>query len=119
MLLASSMMRIYQCCDDSLASMSTTKIRRKVIAYGLVQGVFFRDTCRREARRRNVSGWVRNRSDGAVEAVVEGSVDDVEAMIAWMHDGPPSARVDHVEVFEENVEGIAGFDVRHFGFGRP
>ena len=66
-------------------------IRRRVVAQGRVQGVFFRDTCRREARGRRVSGWVTNREDGAVEAVFEGEAVRGEALIDWARRGPPQA----------------------------
>jgi acylphosphatase len=77
-----------------------------------VQGVFFRDSARERARAHGVSGWVRNRSDGAVEAVVEGDPDAVERVVRFFHTGPPSARVEHVEVADEQPEGLSGFDVR-------
>ncbi len=87
-------------------------IRRRVVVHGTVQGVFFRDTCRREASRHGVNGWVRNRPDGAVEAVFEGTVDGVGSMISWTRQGPPSAQVERVETAEEPFEGLAGFGVR-------
>ena len=87
-------------------------IRRRVVVRGRVQGVFFRDTCRREARRRGVSGWVSNRDDGAVEAVFEGSEDAVQEMVTWAESGPRSAVVVGTEVHEESPEGITGFEVR-------
>lgn len=68
-------------------------IRRRVVAHGRVQGVFFRDSCRREASARRVSGWVTNREDGAVEAVFEGEPTAVQALIEWTSQGPPRARV--------------------------
>jgi acylphosphatase len=84
-----------------------------VVVTGRVQGVFFRDSLQREAARRRVSGWVRNRNDGAVEAVFEGDDGDVDAMVAWCRTGPPRARVDHIDVAEEAPEGLRGsFRVR-------
>ena len=74
--------------------------------------MFFRDSCQREAARRRVSGWVRNRNDGAVEAVFEGDDDAVDAMVAWCRQGPPRARVDRVEVIDEAAEGLRGFRVK-------
>jgi acylphosphatase len=82
-----------------------------VLVDGRVQGVFFRDTCRREAEARGLSGWVRNRSDGRVEALFEGPVVAVEAMVAWCRQGPPSARVDALEVDEEPLRGHSGFRI--------
>jgi acylphosphatase len=87
-------------------------VRRRVLVHGYVQGVFFRDTTRREASRRGVAGWVRNRPDGAVEAVFEGSPDAVAAMVGFCESGPRGADVDRVEAIEEEPEGLSGFDVR-------
>jgi acylphosphatase len=87
-------------------------IRRRVVARGNVQGVFFRDSTRKEARSAGVAGWVSNRSDGAVEAVFEGDDDAVERMVAYVRGGPGHADVDDVEVTEEEPEGLDGFEVR-------
>lgn len=86
--------------------------RRNVVARGRVQGVFFRDSTRREARRRGVAGWAANRSDGAVEAVFEGPEDAVEAMVEFVRRGPGHAEVSDVEVRSEEPEGLDGFSVR-------
>ena len=86
-------------------------IRRRVVIRGRVQGVFFRDTTRRTAVSRGVSGWVRNRADGAVEAVFEGEPDSVEAMVAFAREGPARAEVGELEVVEEEPEGLEGFTV--------
>ncbi|WP_205326396.1 acylphosphatase [Glycomyces sp. YM15] len=87
-------------------------LRRRVVVEGRVQGVFFRAECRREAQSLGLAGWVRNRADGTVEAVFEGTAAQVEAMIAWAGHGPPTAVVAHVGVFAEEPEGLAGFEVR-------
>ena len=87
-------------------------VRRRVVVSGQVQGVFFRDTCRREAARHGVAGWVRNCPDGTVEAVFEGPLDGVAAMVAWARRGPAHAVVDDVQTFEETPEGRTGFAVR-------
>jgi len=87
-------------------------IRRRVIVHGLVQGVFFRDSMRRLAQRHGVNGWVANRSDGAVEAVFEGEADAVERLVTFSREGPRGARVDSVEMAEEEPEGLRGFAVR-------
>ncbi len=79
---------------------------------GRVQGVFFRDTCRRKARSAGVSGWVRNRPDGRVEAVFEGPPGAVEALVAWCREGPPQAVVEGVEIFEADLSGAEGFRLR-------
>jgi len=86
-------------------------IRRRVVVTGRVQGVFFRDSTRREARRRGVAGWVSNRPDGSVEAVFEGQPDAVEAVVAWTRQGPAGARVDGHIVAVEEPEGEVGFRV--------
>ena len=68
--------------------------------HGRVQGVWFRESMRLEAERLNVTGWVRNTPDGAVEAVIQGPAGAVDAMIEWARSGPPLARVDRVEIGE-------------------
>ena len=83
-----------------------------MVVHGHVQGVFFRDTVRREAEPRGVAGWVRNRRDGTVEAVFEGPQDGLEAMIELCRRGPRGARVESVAVEEEPAEGLSGFEVR-------
>jgi len=87
-------------------------IRRRVVARGRVQGVFYRDSCRRLAERRGVAGWVRNRPDGAVEAVFEGPEADVDAMVDWARQGPRKAVVDELAVMSEKPVGESGFEVR-------
>jgi acylphosphatase len=77
-----------------------------------VQGVFFRDSTQREARSAGVSGWVTNRSDGAVEAVFEGDEDAVERMVQFVRGGPGHADVEDIEVHDEEPEGLEGFSVR-------
>jgi acylphosphatase len=67
---------------------------------GGVQGVGFRYSFAEEAERLGVTGWVRNRRDGSVEAVVDGAQDAIDAMVAWARRGPPSARVTDVQVSE-------------------
>ena len=87
-------------------------VRRRVVVHGRVQGVFFRDSCERMARSAGVSGWVRNRSDGAVEAAFEGDADAVDRMVAWTRQGPRRAYVERAEVLEEEPLGESGFRVR-------
>ncbi|WP_345702088.1 acylphosphatase [Kitasatospora terrestris] len=86
-------------------------IRRRVLVSGLVQGVFFRDTCRREAAGAGVAGWVRNLPDGRVEAAFEGEPEAVERMIAWCRRGPSRAVVGDVRVSDEEPSGASGFEV--------
>lgn len=71
---------------------------------GRVQGVGYRDSLRREALARGIAGWVRNRRDGTVEAVLQGDARGVEEVIAWARRGPPAARVDHVEAEDAGGE---------------
>jgi acylphosphatase len=86
-------------------------IRRRVVVHGFVQGVFFRDTVRRLAQGAGVSGWVRNNWNGSVEAVFEGEPEAVERLAAFCHRGPRGARVDRVEVAEEQPAGLRGFEI--------
>jgi acylphosphatase len=90
----------------------TGRTRRHVVIHGRVQGVFFRDTARRVAREHGVAGWIRNRDDGAVEAVFEGPAHRVERMIDWARRGPRGADVDELEIVEEPPAGEAEFRVR-------
>lgn len=87
-------------------------IRRRVVVFGDVQGVFFRDTCRRIAKEQRVNGWVRNRPDGTVEAAFEGSPEAVERLVAWAKHGPRTALVDGADVYDEEPEGLSGFEIR-------
>jgi acylphosphatase len=87
-------------------------IRRHVRAHGRVQGVFFRDSVRREAERRGVAGWARNCADGTVEVVFEGPPDDVGALVDVCRRGPGHAEVSSLDVSEEPVEGLTGFEIR-------
>ena len=86
--------------------------RKRVVAHGRVQGVFFRETARRLAERHGVAGWVRNNRDGTVEAVFEGQVDAVERLVRFCGEGPRGAAVARVEVFDEDPERLSGFAVR-------
>ena len=85
------------------------RIRRRAVVHGFVQGVFFRDTVRRHALANDVSGWVRNTADGTVEAVFEGEVSAVERLVDVCRTGPRGARVDRVDVHDEEPEGLRGF----------
>ena len=87
-------------------------IRRRVVVHGHVQGVFFRDTLRGRALAAGLSGWVRNTSEGTVEAVFEGAADAVDTLVSFCHKGPRGARVERVEVFEEEPQGLDGFSIR-------
>lgn len=76
-----------------------------------MQGVFFRDSLRRLAQQRGVSGWAANRADGAVEAVFEGEPDAVARLVDFCRSGPRGARVDSVDVVKEEPEGVSKFTV--------
>jgi len=87
-------------------------VRRRVLVHGRVQGVFFRDSVRQRADGRGLAGRVRNRDDGAVEAVFEGDQEAVEDLVRFCESGPSSAEVERVDVSDEEPEGLEGFAVR-------
>ncbi|QSG05851.1 acylphosphatase [Halapricum desulfuricans] len=89
------------------------RTRAHVFVTGRVQGVFFRATTRDTAHQQDVDGWVKNLDDGRVEAVFEGTEDDVESMIEFCHDGSPQARVEGVEVEYGQPRGLDGFEIRY------
>ena len=89
------------------------RARAHVWVSGHVQMVYYRGTTQRVAADRGLAGWVRNLPDGRVEAVFEGPRADVQALVDWCREGPPSARVDHVEVqWEPPQDEPPGFRVR-------
>lgn len=92
--------------------MAANLVRRHVVVTGRVQGVFFRDSVRERADAHGVTGWACNRSDGALEAVLEGSPEDVERVVRFCRTGPPRADVEDVDVSEEEPEGLDGFSIR-------
>ena len=87
-------------------------VARRVVVHGRVQGVFFRDSCRQEAERLGVAGWVRNEPDGTVAGLFEGSPEAVEQLVSWCRRGPRHARVERVDVGEAAPERVRGFSVR-------
>ena len=87
-------------------------IRYRVLISGRVQGVAYRDSCRRMAQQHGVTGWVRNLPDGSVEAVFEGSSEDVGRLVDWSRRGPRFAEVADVRVHAEEPEGISEFQIR-------
>ncbi len=90
------------------------KTRAHVTIEGRVQGVFFRHHTRETALRLRVTGWVRNRGDGSVEAVFEGEKESVAKVIRWCHQGPPAARVTKVhQVWEEYTGEFEDFSVTY------
>lgn len=74
------------------------KITRNLRIFGQVQGVYYRESLRRQAEMSAVTGWVRNRRDGSVEAMLQGEPPAVEALIAWCRRGPDLARVERVDI---------------------
>ena len=78
-----------------------------LLIFGRVQGVGYRESLRAEAEAAGCTGWVRNRADGSVEAVIEGAAEAVADVVAWARRGPPAARVDRIQV----GEGQGGFTV--------
>ena len=76
-------------------------VRVRAVVHGRVQGVFYRDSCRAQAQRLGVRGWVRNRPDGTVEVVAEGERDRVDQLLTWCAQGPPRATVTGVTVTDE------------------
>jgi len=91
---------------------TAVSVRKRVRAHGTVQGVFFRDTIGQEAERRGVAGWVRNAPDGTVEAVFEGEAEAVDALVSASREGSGQARVERLDVSDEEPEGLEGFQVR-------
>ena len=88
--------------------------RAHLMISGRVQGVFYRMETKSAADRIGVSGWVRNKRDGRVEAIVEGEKQKVDALIRWCKTGPPAARVHDVEVTWEPYQGkFASFEVTY------
>jgi acylphosphatase len=87
-------------------------LRYRVLISGRVQGVFFRDACRRLAEQGGVAGWVRNLPDGRVEAVFEGPDEEVRRLVEWARSGPRLAVVDDVAVQSEPPEGLGAFLIR-------
>ncbi len=95
--------------------MTETGLPRKTLRlriHGRVQGVFFRDSMRRQAEALRVGGWVRNCEDGSVEAVVHGTAEGVDALVRWAHQGPRSAHVTRVDIDAE-AGAYAAFDIRY------
>ena len=83
-----------------------------MVVTGRVQNIWYRDSCRSEALARAVAGWVRNRSDGSVEAVFEGPPPSVDELVAWCGQGPAWARVEGVETIDEEPRGETTFSIR-------
>lgn len=86
-------------------------LARRALVRGRVQGVAFRHFTRERARELGLAGWVRNLPDGSVEVFLEGRAEALSAMLAWLHQGPPAARVESVELRDEPPTGCASFEV--------
>lgn len=89
-------------------------LRAHLRIYGIVQGVFFRQGTAGEASRLGVFGWVRNCSDGSVEALFEGEDGAVEQIVAWCNRGPPAAEVEKIEAFKSKIKApsLRSFEIR-------
>lgn len=88
-------------------------VRQHVVVHGRVQGVCFRHFTRQEAQRLSLTGWVRNRDDGTVEAEFEGEEDGVSLMLAWLHHGSPQSMVSQVQTVCRPALGLeTGFVIR-------
>jgi len=89
-------------------------VRARLVIRGRVQGVWYRGAMQEQADQLGITGWVRNRHDGAVEAEVEGARQTLDALIAWAHRGPRSARVSEVVVewMDPRADPEKGFEVR-------
>lgn len=85
---------------------------RHFVISGRVQGVCYRASALEQARRLGLAGWVRNRSDGRVEALAEGSPEALEAFEHWLHQGPSMANVTEVLSSDRNPEHLPSFEIR-------
>jgi acylphosphatase len=88
------------------------RVRRHLLVSGHVQGVSYRESCRRVAEAHDVTGWIRNIGKGQVEAVLEGGVAAVDAVMDWARQGPDLATVSDVKVRNEEPQGHEGFQIR-------
>lgn len=83
--------------------------------YGLVQGVFFRAGVYEKAKALGLKGWVRNERDESVKVVAEGKEKSLQDLIDWCHHGPPSAKVDRVEITRQEAKGeFELFEIRYY-----
>jgi acylphosphatase len=88
-------------------------VRVRAVVSGRVQGVFYRDSCRAEAQRLGVRGWVRNRADRTVEVVAEGPRDRVEQLLTWCRQGPPRATVTGLTLTDEVPAAERSFRIEY------
>jgi acylphosphatase len=80
---------------------------------GKVQGVFYRDSARKEAKRLGISGWVKNTMEGNVEALITGDENQLNTFVAWCREGPPLAKVDDVIVTKTDLQQFSSFTIEH------
>ena len=94
--------------------MGEVRVEAQVVVSGKVQGVWFRAATQAQAKAEGVSGWVRNRPDGSVEALVQGGEAAVDRLVDWMRHGPPGARVTDIRVDRRPAGAFhEGFDIRY------
>ena len=90
--------------------------RIEAVVYGMVQGVSFRQYTQQEARKLNLTGWVKNERDRTVRVVAEGPEDALRQLVDWLHVGSPYGRVDKVDVnWSEATDEFTRFEVRWYG----
>ena len=90
-----------------------SEVRVRAVVHGRVQGVFYRDGCRAQAQRLGVRGWVRNRPDGTVEVVAEGSRGQVDQLLTWCRSGPPRATVTAMTLTDEVPAAERSFRIEY------
>ncbi|HYA21308.1 MAG TPA: acylphosphatase [Burkholderiales bacterium] len=90
--------------------LQTRKMVKHLRIHGRVQGVFFRETMRRQAEMLGITGWVRNCFDMSVEAMLQGTPEALDTIIAWAHHGPESAQVERLEI-KESEGNFTGFEI--------
>ncbi len=94
-----------------MSDIQTARLHARI--FGLVQGVYFRDSTRQKAESLRIVGWARNARDGSVEVMAEGPRPDLESLLSFLRVGPPSARVERVETGWAEASGeFATFDIR-------
>jgi acylphosphatase len=92
--------------------MNEDEVTRRIVVRGRVQGVGFRYAMVQQAGKLALRGWVRNRRDGTVEAVIQGPVEPVQELVEWARHGPAGARVDGIEVKDEHAGDLGPFATR-------
>ncbi len=92
--------------ENKRKNIKKLRISKRLVIHGVVQGVGFRYSLCAQAKSRGLTGWVRNRREGTVEAVIQGEVAQVDDLMEWAKKGPDGSRVDQVEVFEESGDFI-------------